>query len=149
MRFIDGEQTNPNLSDRIHEGHASEPLGSDVNQLVDSAPDLTQPFVCFGVAQGAIDERSWNSARRKLIDLIFHKRDKRRNYNRNALDHQSRQLIAERLAAAGRHDDDGVATRQNGIYDFGLAFAKVGEAEMFLKSLAGPFYVAHAEVPRA
>ena len=64
------------------------------------------------------------------IDLIFHERDQRRHDECDAVENHRRQLIAERLAAAGRHDDDSVFAFEDRADHFALAFAKVFEAEV-------------------
>ena len=45
----------------------------------------------------------------KLADLILHERDQRRDHDREPVPKQRWQLVAERLAAAGRHHGQRVA----------------------------------------
>ena len=42
------------------------------------------------------------------IDLIFHQRDERRNYNGRALLNQSRQLEAKRFSSPCRHKNESI-----------------------------------------
>ena len=53
------------------------------------------------------------SQRMELIDLIFHQRDQRRNDQCQTIQHQRRQLIAETLSAAGRHDAEAIPPGEN------------------------------------
>ena len=62
-------------------------------------------------------------------DLVAHQRDQRRDDEGHAAAQQRRELVAERLAAAGRHDREDVLPRHHGPHDLLLAGAEVGEAE--------------------
>src|SRR5205085_1553587 len=93
-----------------------------------------------------IDEGAGDAAFGELINLIFHQRDERRNYQRNAVAHQGGQLIAERLAAACGHDDDRVAARQHRLDDFVLALAEFCEAKILLQRLARGCSLAHSGI---
>ena len=54
-----------------------------------------------------------DAARGELVLLVLHQRDERTDDDRQTLEHQRRQLIDERLTAAGRHDDERVAAREH------------------------------------
>src|SRR5215203_1971117 len=58
-------------------------------------------------------------ARVQLSPLVPHQRDQRADNDRQLLARQPGQLVAEALAAAGRHDDQRIAALQSG--DDGLA----------------------------
>ena len=145
MRFINCEQLHIDFGDRLCEGFSAEPFGRDVDELMQPAPDLAQPAVHFRVAQRAVDKRGGDAARRELVNLVFHQGYQRRDDQRNALDHQSGELKAERLAPARGHHDDRVFAVKNSLNYFGLPLAKVCKAEMFKKGFARPGDVAHTE----
>ena len=46
------------------------------------------------------------------LDLVLHQRDERRDHEREVRAHERGQLVAERLARAGGHDDEHVAARR-------------------------------------
>ena len=46
---------------------------------------------------------------RQRIALVAHQRDERRDDDREAVEREPRQLVAERLARARRHDDERVS----------------------------------------
>ena len=71
------------------------------------------------------------------VHLILHQGDQRRDNQRRATQHHRRQLIAERFAAAGGHDNDGILPFQDSAYDFRLTGAKTIEAEMLAQGNEG------------
>jgi hypothetical protein len=48
-------------------------------------------------------------------DLVFHERDERRDDDRQPVEHQGRDLVTERFAAAGRHQHEAVFFPQDGL----------------------------------
>ena len=69
--------------------------------------------------------------------LVAHQRDQRGDDESDAGARQRRELVAERLAAAGRHDGEDVAAGFDGGDDLLLAGAEVGEAEDTGEKVAG------------
>lgn len=62
-------------------------------------------------------------------DLVLHQRDQRRNDNAGTVSHQRRNLIAQRLAAAGWHQYQRVAAGGNVLDDLSLRIAKIAMTE--------------------
>lgn len=58
---------------------------------------------------------SINALSRQLILLVLHQCDEGADDDRQAIEHESRQLVDERLAASRRHHDERVAALQEGI----------------------------------
>ena len=94
--------------------------------------------------------------RAQEVDLVLHQRDQRRDDQRHAVEQQRRQLVAERLAAAGREHRQRAAPGQQRLDHLGLAgpeaskpkrsassswaaasVGAVGEAEDIATTLAG------------
>ena len=75
--------------------------------------------------------------RAELADLVLHQRDQRRDHDGQAVEQERGQLVAERLAAAGRHHDQRVLTLQDAGDDLGLEREELREAEGLLQHLAG------------
>ena len=91
---------------------------------------LLQPLVLLGHRERAIDERDRQCQRLQLIDLVLHQRDQRRDDQRQAVQHQGRQLVAEAFAAAGGHDAQAVASGQHGGDDLLLPGAEGAQPEL-------------------
>ena len=69
--------------------------------------------------------------------LVAHERDERRDHEGEPLAGERRQLVAERLAGAGRHDGEHVLAGQHRAHDLLLSFAEGGEAEDVVENLGG------------
>ena len=69
------------------------------------------------------------SALFELGHLIFHQGDQRADHERGAAARDAGQLVAERLARAGGHDQQDVAAVDDGLADGFLVGAEGGEAE--------------------
>ena len=138
VRLVDHEQPDVRAAQALEEARRGEPLGRDVEQphvpghrLLDRAP------VRRGVALG-VDERD-AAGRHALerLDLVLHQRHQRRDHQREVRAHQRGQLVAERLARAGRHHHEHVAIRERGADRLGLAAAERGEAEQLAQRALG------------
>ncbi len=92
--------------------------------------------------------RGGDAVHAQTVHLILHQRDERRHDQRESLrasrirrpveplppdvrgrtHHDRRRLKTERLAAAGRQDDDAVAAIEDGVHRVALQWTEVGEA---------------------
>jgi hypothetical protein len=70
-----------------------------------------------------------DAERAHLLHLVAHQREQRRDDDGQAALHMRRQLVAHRLAAAGRHDRENRRAGENGVDDFGLSRPEVAVAE--------------------
>src|SRR5262249_26363612 len=104
---------------------------------------LIQPFIGFAISQRAVDKSCCDPALNERIHLILHKRNQRGDDEGHTIDHHSRKLIAERLAAPGRHHHYDVSTVEHRVDYLSLSLTKVGEAEVSIKGLRGPFGIVH------
>src|SRR3546814_17243014 len=69
------------------------------------------------------------------LDLILHQRDQRRHHDAGALTHERGNLVAQRLAAAGRHQYQRIAAFAE-VFDHGLLLAaETGVTENALKQV--------------
>ena len=59
----------------------------------------------------------------------MHQRDERGYDDAGAFEHRRGELIAERLARAGRHDREGAGSGEDAVDDVALDAAEGGEAE--------------------
>ena len=70
-----------------------------------------------------------DAGRLQLHELILDERQQRRDHQRGPLEHQRGKLVGQRLAAAGRHDRQRVASRQHRFDDLGLPGAQLAQPE--------------------
>ena len=74
----------------------------------------------------------------QLAHLVMDEADQRRHHHRDpALDH-GRQLVAEGLAAPGRHQHEGVVAQQRAVDGLQLVCPVALDAELFPHELSGP-----------
>ena len=66
----------------------------------------------------------------ELIDLVLHQGDQRRDDQRQAVQGQGGQLVAEALSAAGGHDAQAILPGQDRRDDFLLPMAERSQAEL-------------------
>ena len=101
-----------------------QPLGCDVQQI-----ELAGFERALGVARlervlRRVEERRAHTELAQRADLVLHQRDQRRDDDRRALAQQRRHLVAQRLAAAGRHQHQRIAATRDMGDDFALRTAK-------------------------
>src|SRR5262249_61552011 len=71
--------------------------------------DACQTLPAIGDAHSAVEADRRDAELLHLEVLVLEKREQRRDDHRRLRQEQRRQLVAERLAAAGGHDEQGVA----------------------------------------
>ena len=89
---------------------------------------------CGAVASG-VDALHREAALLELGGLIFHQRDQRADHQRRAAARDAGQLVAERFARAGGHDQQHVLALDHGAADRFLVGAESGEAEGAVEQL--------------
>ena len=129
MRFVDGEQRDLGALQQLEEPRRDEPLGCDVEQV-----QLARRKLLLGPIRGprierGVEHRGRHAGLGEARDLVLHQRDQRRHHDRAAVAHQRRDLIAERFAAAGRHQHERVSAVGDVADDFFLGAAEFGVAE--------------------
>ena len=70
-----------------------------------------------------------HAGRQQGVDLVLHERDERRHDDADAGPHEGRDLVAERLAAAGRHEYERVAAGDQVVDDLLLVGPELAKAE--------------------
>jgi hypothetical protein len=133
VRLVDRQ-----VSDRAD--HLQEALGSlagkalrrHVDERIPALADPGRHGRFLVRAQRAVVAGGSDAVFDECVDLVFHQRDEGRDDERHpsarAISHQRRRLEAERLAAAGRQDDDRVAAREDRVHRFALQRSKGGVA---------------------
>ena len=85
-------------------------LRRDQNHFVFAVGETLQAFILFGGGEGRVDEGGGDVAFDQAINLIFHQRDEGRDDEGGAVEAERGELIDERLARAGGHDDQRIAS---------------------------------------
>jgi hypothetical protein len=130
--LIHDEQADLGLAEPVDKARCREPLRGDV-QHVDLPPDRPlQRGAVRGPVALRVDELR---APAEALDLIHHQRDERRDDHREVAIHKRRKLVAGRLAGAGRHHEEHVATMDRPLDRRALARPEIGVAEVAAQRL--------------
>ena len=108
VRLVDGEQRDRAAVEQPQRGFGPQPLRRQVEQVELAVHErVLDPAPLVGVLR-RVEESRPHAEHGQRVDLILHERDQRRDDHAGALAHQRRDLVAQRLAAAGRHQRDRV-----------------------------------------
>ncbi len=129
MGLVDRKKIDLGASEQLDHVVAHQALGRDIEQAQRAIAHRRRDAPAFVDIGSRIQRRRRNSELAQLRDLVAHQRDQRRDHQGEAFARQRRQLIAERFAAARRHDRQHILAAQRRADDFLLAGAKAGEAE--------------------
>jgi hypothetical protein len=127
--LVDDEQRDLDVDEALAEARIRQPLGRDVGDARALVGEPGQRGGLVARRHRRVEPHDVDAQLDQLVVLILHQRDQRRHHQRDAGQLERRQLVAQRLARAGRHDrqrvDAGhdVADRQR------LAGAERGDAE--------------------
>ena len=127
--LVNGEQGDLQLRQPLQETLAHQPLRRHIEQIETAAMKLRQHPTGLPGRQGRVVVGRGHAIGAQRIHLVLHQRDKRRDDNTYPGPMQRRYLVAERLAATGRHQHEGVLTAYQGIDDLLLVRAKGRIAE--------------------
>ena len=108
---------------------ARQPLRRDIKQLEPAGPDAVIHARRLGRRQRGIEPRRRNAPRLERLDLIPHQGDQRRDHDRQAVQEQAGQLIAERFAGTCRKERECTTACQQRRDHLLLAGAEQGVAE--------------------
>jgi hypothetical protein len=84
-----------------------------------------------------VEECGADADRGQRVHLVLHERDEWRNDDSGAGPYQRRDLVAEGLASAGRHENERVAATDDLLDDVGLLLAERVVPEDAVKHLEG------------
>ena len=118
VRLVDDEEPDLRLPDPLEEAGRGEALGRDVEQPRapgrprGRAPRRFAAASCCALTSATLPGRD----ALQRLDLVLHQRDERRDDEREVRAHERGQLVAERLARAGGHDDEHVAARERRLH---------------------------------
>jgi hypothetical protein len=129
MGLVDGEELDAGAGEQARRAGGGEALGRHVEELQAALVEGLEDGLALVGRIGGGERPGRNAGLRQRADLVAHERDERRDDEGDAVAHQGGQLVAERLAAARRHDREDVAAGGDRLDDLGLAGAEIGEAE--------------------
>ncbi len=113
MGLVDGEGANIDAAEKIAKISQHQALGRDEQEPHRSLQDILLVGASFHGGQGAIDLDGRHAAGLQAVHLVLHEGNERRDDDGGAAADDGRGLVAERLAAAGGHDDEGIAAGQD------------------------------------
>ncbi len=129
MRLVDREQRDPGAVEQAEAAWRQQPLGCDVEQVEIAGEQAPLDVIGFLERQRGVQHRRLDAGLQQARDLVAHQRDQRRDHDAAAVAQQRGQLVAQRLAAAGRHQHQAVAAGSHMLDDFLLRAAKGRQAE--------------------
>ena len=120
VRLVHGVERDLHFAQHLDVLLLGQRLGRDVEELRLAGEQVLADLVDLLARQRRIEEmrdalRTGHEAAQQ-VDLILHQGDQRRDDDRCTIHHQSRQLIAQRLAASGGHQDESI-TPSNQVRD--------------------------------
>ena len=133
VRLIDRQQRDLGLFQKIDRVRFQQTFRRHIDEAQFAARDLIEDRPVFRRIVRRVERRRGDAIAAQLRHLIAHQRDERRHHDGEAVTNERRQLIAQRLAAAGRHHRQHVATVENGADDIALPRPKGLEAEGLVK----------------
>ena len=133
VRFIHRHHADLYLSRKILEQISKQPFRSHIDDLILSPARQRKCLLNLSLRQGTVDIRCMNARFIQSAHLVFHKRNQRRDNNRNPRQEQRRNLIAYRFARTGRHDAQHIPAGQDCFYQRFLRRPETVIAKIFLQ----------------
>ena len=129
VRFVDGEQRDRAPVEQRHGGLGAQPLRGQVEQVQLAGQERGLHLAPLGPLLGGVQEPGPDAQRPHGVHLILHQRDERGDDHPGSAADQRGNLVAERLAAAGRHQHERVAAGDEVLDDLLLGAAEGVVAE--------------------
>ncbi|VVO45103.1 hypothetical protein PS710_06569 [Pseudomonas fluorescens] len=139
MRFIDSEQGDVKALQERQHARLNQALGRQIEHLHFTALDPGGQVPLLLGAQCGVECSRGDTQFFEGRDLIVHQCDQRRDHHRQAFAQQGRHLEAQGLAAAGRHQHQGVAAAGHALNDCTLAATETVVAEDVLEDALSLF----------
>ncbi len=133
--FVNGKQGNLAACQQIQAAVCQQTFGSHIEQIQLPRQKLALDLAGSLPILGGIQIRRVNAQLVEGVHLILHQGNQGRHHHTGAGSHQSRNLVTERLAAAGGHQDQGVAALDQGLDNLVLRTTKTVITKNFLKNL--------------
>ncbi len=136
MGFVDGEQGKLRAFEQRQRPLLQQPLRRDIEEIELARGDPAFECRLLAIVKRGIQERGPDADLGQRLHLVLHECDERRDDDAGAGPYESGDLIAQRLAAARRHQRQGITTGDHGGDDVCLMRAKFAKAEYVGQHLA-------------
>jgi hypothetical protein len=136
VRLVDGDQGDVLLTDEREERRVGQPLrgGEDDGRLGGGDGRLGGAELVRG--DGTVELVRRDAAGAQLVALVLHERDEGRDHQRQPREQQRRELVAEGLAGARRHQRQRRPAGEHVVDRLLLAVAQALQAEGLAKNAA-------------
>lgn len=115
--FVDREEGDLAAGEQSERGVETQPLGRQIEQVELAREELGLHEAALLEVLRRVHEPGAHPERPQRVHLVLHQRDQRRDDDPRTGSDQRRDLVAERFAATGRHEHDGVPTAHHVIDD--------------------------------
>jgi len=129
VRLVDREQRDLRTFEQREEAFGEQPFRRDIQQVEFARFERLLHLARRARIQRRVEEGRVDAGQLQRIDLVLHQRDQRRHHHAGTGAHDRRDLVAQRLAAAGGHQHQRVATVDQVADDLLLVAAEFPIAE--------------------
>ncbi len=129
MRLVDGEKRQPHPRQKIEAARHHQTLGRDIEEIDRTGADIPLDRRRLWPGERRIEVGGVDAGLAQRVYLVLHQGDERRDHHAKPGPHQRWDLIAQRLAAAGRHQHQAVTAGKHMPHDRFLLAAERGIAE--------------------
>lgn len=157
VRLVDREDGDPAAGEQIERGVEAEPLRCQIDDIQLTREELGLDGATLVEVLRRVHEPGADAERAQRVHLVLHESDEGRDHDACAGPDQGRDLIAQGLSAAGRHQDDGVPAVHDMVDDRFLlaaervisedAVQRLQRAAAHRRRHAGLRHLAHATDP--
>ena len=137
VRLVDGEQRDPAALEQPQRRLGAQPLRCHVQQVELTGDKGVLDQAAGADVLGGIEEAGPDTESAQRVHLILHERDQGRDHHPGPVPDQGRDLVAQRLAAAGGHQHQRVLAADQVIDDLLLAATEGVVAENPAQHLRG------------
>ena len=120
VRLVDREQRDPAAIEQPHRRFGPQPLRRQVEQVQLAGQERRLDPPPLARLLGRVEEPGPHALRGQRVHLVLHQRDERGDDHAGAVPDERRDLVAQRLAAAGRHEHERVPAAGNVVDDLPL-----------------------------
>jgi len=127
--LVDGEQCQFETREDVDGAVVQQALGGDVEQVEPLLDEFAVDVASFLGRQLGVQRGGGYASLAHGGDLVVHQRNQRRYHHRGSWAAQRGNLVADAFAAAGRHQDEGVAAGHDVVNDGFLRAAEAWETK--------------------
>ncbi len=133
--LVDGVQRDGDFPEEPLKAFRQQALWSDVQQVDRPCQGALFDAARLSRGKAGVQKIGPQAVLSQGHDLVLHQGDQRRHHDADPGAQDGRNLVADGLAAAGRHQDEGVLAAEHGFDDFQLVRAEGSVAVEFAKNV--------------